>query len=368
MSRIESVKAKKTTDVMIAAAHVGEHPQLAVPFDGYLGSTPVDGVSMSLTHAVVEGDLDASLVETVVPFAARVNFIGFSLLVYMDVWVEKTGAGEYTLRYTDPTGEHLPSLRYLLNSYIAGDVVSLGGVMNYSGPLAAKSRKAAPPPSPMFRLKAIAWRIVMVFLGLGLAWNAANIVQDRVLFSYEAQPVTIAREGKVLRATTAGQLAYVDTEAGPGEALYAIVTPEGDYYSVEMPCDCAVKPLRDFSQGATVMAGMPLVQVSSRDGRLVANTTLSEGGAVRLLAGDTLELVMTDGRVIPVAAEVLPRLDETSGPLQVALNLDGQTGLEPGDLGRLRFRKTILPEPLRKAAADAAGLLGLSQPAKPDGS
>ncbi len=34
------------------------------------------------------------------------------------------------LDFLEPTGEHLPTLRYLLNSYIAGDITSVDGIIS----------------------------------------------------------------------------------------------------------------------------------------------------------------------------------------------------------------------------------------------
>ncbi|RVT82571.1 hypothetical protein DXV76_15110 [Rhodobacteraceae bacterium CCMM004] len=361
MSQLETIFVDSAMPVppAPAAAHPGEHPQLDVPFTAYLDSYSLNGKSISLTHAVVEGTLAPEMDQTAASLGVRIDFNGFALVLFIDVWVEQTGERTYSLRFTDPTGEHLASLRYLLNSYIAGDVVSLGGMMSYSGPLTVKAKAEATAPTLASKAKNALRRTLVVLLSVAMVLTAAHLVHERVIFAYEARPVTLTLPGTTLRATAAGQLSYVDTRADEGEVLYSVLANTGDFYSVKMPCDCGVQPMRDFVLGATVMPGTPLVRLSVGDGALVASAEISAEGAVKLLAGDRVELVTTDGAVIPVRPAVLPQQEPGARSVAIEMTLPEDAAVAAGDVARLRFRRDIVPAPVRRIGR----WLGLSAPA-----
>jgi len=330
-------------------ASAGEHPQLEVPFTAIVGSRPMQGRSLSLTRAEVSGTVEDGVEGTVELVALTVNFSGFALLIYVDCWVERSGTepGVYTLQFTDPMGEHAAPLRHLLNSYIAGDVVTLGGMMGYLGPLAVKGDVQAAAPGPWFRIRNILRRGFVAVLTVGLALVALHLAHQRVFFSYEGRPVTVTEAGQTLMATDSGQLTYVDPEAGKGEVVYAILANSGEYLSVKMPCDCAITPLRSFVEGATVLRGTPIVRLASGAGGLVANTEISAEGAVKLVGGHAAELVMADGSVVPVQPEILPSPEDGKWSVRVEMTLDDTADVSVGDVGRLRFRRSILPRFLK---------------------
>ncbi len=66
--------------------------------------------------------------------------------------------GEMTLQFADPAGEHLPQLRHIINSYIAGDVMSLRGLLAYTGPTKPKAPKGAETLGRSSACAALRWR------------------------------------------------------------------------------------------------------------------------------------------------------------------------------------------------------------------
>ncbi|WP_108483100.1 pilus assembly protein PilZ [Oceaniglobus ichthyenteri] len=325
-------------------AHKGEHPQLEVPFTALIGTQMLTGRSLSLTSAVVSGAMPTGVDGTVVAMALRLNFSGFAVLLYVDAWVENGNEDDtYTLHFTEPTGEHLAPLRYVLNSYIAGDIVSLGGFMGYTGPLSVKEKAAAQTPGLSHKIQNVVRRGIVIALTAGLALIALNLAHERVVFSYEARPVTVTAPGQTLMATAAGQLTYADPNAAKGEVVYSILANSGDYLSVKMPCDCTILPMRNFVEGATIMTGTPIVRLASGDAGLVANTEISAEGAVKLVSGQQAELVLANGTVVPVTPEILPSPDDGDRTVRVEMTLDDTTNVAPGQVARLRFRRNLLP-------------------------
>lgn len=345
------------TRIAPAAAHAGEHPKLDLPFQGFVGAHAVKGRALSLTQAWVEGALPDALTGQTASLTLRVDFQGFTLVQFIDVQVERTGEASYALHFTDPTGDHLPALRHLLNSYIAGDVVSLGGVMGYSGPLHAKSRAQDTPPGRGFAIRNRLRQAVVAVLSVALILVAAQLVHDRVMFAYEPQPITAMTPGQTLLATAAGQLSYVDPGAQEGEVLYAILANSGDYYSIKMPCDCPLEPLGRFALGATVLPGTPLVRIASGAAGLVAEAEISAEGAARLLQGDRAELVTPSGAAVPVTPRILPDAERDGQGVAVEIAIPDHPAIAAGDAMRLRWRKSALPGPLARIGQAVAGWL-----------
>lgn len=329
-----------------------EHPQLQMPFSAQIGDRRLEGTSISVTHAKVSGLLPPSGHGARESAVLRFDFEGFSVNLFADVDVEKVGASdnaEICLRFTDPVGSHLAPLRYIMNSHLAGDLVTVGRFLGYTGPTQIKEKTPPANPGLSRRVGNGLRKGGLVVLSLGLIAMAANVVHQRVMFNYEARPVTLAASGETLRATAAGQISYANENARFGEVTYSISANSGDLLSIRMPCDCEVIPLAEFYEGATILAGTPLVKLVSTDATVEATTQISFEGAARLLAGDQPELVLSDGQIVPVTIDLTGQNDgaQANASLliaQITLVDQAQSDAVIDQTARLRFRRAFFPE------------------------
>lgn len=328
-----------------------EHPQLQMPFTAQIGDRRFEGTSISVTHAKVSGLVPPSDNGTRGSAVLRFDFEGFSVNLYADVEIEKRGASDNAdicLRFTDPVGSHLAPLRYIMNSHLAGDLVTVGRFLGYTGPTEVKQK--APPAKPGIaqRLGNTLRKAGLVALSLVLMAMAGNVIHQRVMFSYEARPVTFVTSGETLRATAAGQISYADENARFGEVAYSISANSGDLLSVRMPCECEIIPLAEFYEGATILAGTPLVKLVATEATVEGTAQISFEGAARLLAGDQPELVLSNGQTVPVSIDLSGQSEatQTTTPFltaQVTLLDPTQADAVVDQTGRLRFRRTLLP-------------------------
>ncbi|CUH80072.1 hypothetical protein [Tropicibacter naphthalenivorans] len=327
-----------------------EHPQVRLPFTVILGQRQLRGESLSVAKAVATGLVNRAKDGNTGPATLRFDLEGFAVSMPVDVRLQVADASEdaqVVLHFTNPTGPHLPVLRYILNSYISGDVVSVGGMLNYTGPVKIKPAVAKSRPGLLSRAATLGRKAVVLALTVGLIAVAGNILHDRVVFAYEPRPVKLVQDGQIMRATTGGQISYVDAEAAEGEVVYSLLSNSGDLLSFRMPCDCALEPTDAFAMGSTVMPGAPLVRLVDQSGDLTATTEITFDGTARLLAGDQPELVLADGRVVPVGLELLVS-DQGSGSGQpVSVILPEGADLAAGDSARLRFERQMFG-PLRE--------------------
>lgn len=330
-----------------------EHPQLALPFTARVGDRRVEGHSISITHAEVSGLMPPNGNFEKVPTSLQFDFEGFSVNLFVEVNVEKVGAADspsLRLQFCDPAGTHLPTLRYIMNSHLAGDLVTVGRFLGYTGPTQVKTKAAAAKPSVMQRVGSTIRKGVVLVLSLGLIAMAGNVIRERIMFSYEGQPVLIGQSGDTLRATTAGQITYVNENAGLGDVVYSIAANSGSLLSVRMPCDCTLMSEADFYEGATVLAGAPLVKLTQDEAAIEASVLVSFEGIARMMSGDTPQLEFSDGRIVPVTLQVSNTAETGQSangvPAQIILDEAAASQIAIGETARLRFKRNILPEAL----------------------
>lgn len=328
-----------------------EHPQLQIPFTVQVGERRMEGKSISVTHANVSGLLPPAEHGARETAVLRFDFEGFSVNLYAEVDVEKVGASDtadISLRFCDPVGSHLAPLRYIMNSHLAGDLVTVGRILGYTGPTQVKENKPAARPGLTKRVGNGVRHLAVLGLSAGLIFLAANIVQDRFVFSYEARPVMLGISGDTLRATAAGQISYANDQARFGEVAYSINANSGNLLSVQMPCECEMQALPGFYEGATILAGTPLIKLIRSDASVEATTQISFEGAARLLAGDQAELVLNDGQVVPVIVDLTEHADVAQNvnflTAQITPVDPARAELVVDQTARLRFRREVFPQ------------------------
>jgi len=324
-----------------------EHPVLPVPFTLYLAEGVFQGRGLSLTAAHLAPTPGAGLGPVGTRHLAKLafNFQAFSLDLYPEVTVMAVTADEVVVQFADPTGAHLPQLRYILNSFIAGDFVSLGALLSYTGPTRVKPAKSELGAA---RVGAGALRRVgaMALSGL-LILAALAAIHQRYTTSYEPRPVFITRQGNDMRATSPGQITYLNTGAKAGEVLYAISANSGDTLNFMLPCTCEVSLSDGIFMGATVLPSDPILTIFDTNVQVRVQTQMSIEGLTKAVNGEQVYLDMSDGRAIAVQVVQTSATSDAAlrGDLYMPVVLLPEAGvLGVGDIGkpaRVRLSKPI---------------------------
>lgn len=323
-----------------------EHPVVPIPFKLWLGEHRMTGFEISVAAAYVVPDvpLDASWHNRREVARIQFDFEGFGVTIYPEVVVAGTrDDGALIMQFMNPTGQHLPQLRHIINSTIAGDFVSMGGLMSYSGPTKPKGAKAAADAAPISqRIRSIAVAVI----SLGLILSAANFMYTRATQTYELRPVLIERQGSDMRATTAGQIAFLNPQALAGEVVFSINSVTGDVLNFQLPCDCEVAVTDGIFEGATVLPIDVILSFFESSVSVRAQTLMSIEGLAQAMDGYEAYLDVSDGRSIPVQIVLTSATNAASarGDLFVPVNLRPEEGaLSPEDIGktaRLRLART----------------------------
>ena len=296
-------KREQPAPLPLDFAYDAEHPVMPIPFKVQFGDYTIDGVELSVTAAYVSigGALDPAWRGQKQIVKLQFDFGGFSVTLFPEVVIAGSRRdGEMTLQFMEPAGAHLPQLRYILNSYIAGDIVSMGGLMSYSGPTQPKAAKAGETKASKFRVRSVA----VAFLSLSLIFFMASILFTRFTQSYEVRPVFLERTGNEMKATTAGQVSYLNPDAKAGEVVFSINANSGDVLNFQLPCDCEVAVTEGIFQGATVLPIDAILSFFEPNVEVRVQTQMSIEGLAKAMNGEQAYLDINDGRSIPVRVVV----------------------------------------------------------------
>ncbi len=319
-----------------------EHPAVSLPFSvklcgqQFVGST----ISMTSIHAMARDEI--FLIKGT-RHAARIqfDFKNFSVSIYPEVVVVGEYKDELVLKFADPTGDHVAQLRFVLNSFIAGDFVTLGSVMAYSGPTEPKKEKKAVEQNWKERYRSLA---VATLSGVLALW-AASALYVRYTTGHELHPVLVEQAGQPMQATTAGQISYLNPEAGMGEVLFSVNANSGDVLNFKMPCDCNVVLSQGVSEGITVLPTDVILTILVNSVELNIQALMSVEGLSRAMKGDRVYLDMADGRSIPVqiiagkGASTAAMSGQLFVPVQIVADDNLLTDADIGKYGQLRLTK-----------------------------
>lgn len=335
-------------EAYLSEALKDEHPMLTIPFEVFLDDRRLDGQALSMTEVVVRGLLDPALHGREAPAVLRFSFGNFGVTLPVDVMVvrdRRSQAGQYTLRFCDPVGEHASTLRYVINASISGDLVAIGPLLSTPPPVKPKTALPVRKPGVLPFLGRMTRTAITVGLAIALFPAAASLIESRLLVVAEARPGVVERSATVLRATASGQIAFINPEARQNEVAYTLLSTTGDMQSVVAPCSCPDRTA-EVDVGATVLAGEPILRMSDPADPLVVRATISAEGLSAALGGDRIEVAHPDGTLMPMSLTDV-RTDQvndsvTRVAVPVTLSSEGpMPNVSEGMLVRIQTRHEI---------------------------
>ncbi|WP_168797969.1 hypothetical protein [Pacificoceanicola onchidii] len=342
-----SEPVSKAASLPVDFGYDDEHPLLDVPFSLSINGQRYSGETISLMQMHATCDQGSRLGKgthhvAILHFA----FETFSVTLHPEVTVlSEAEDGASVFQFANPTGHHLPQLRYILNSYIAGDFVSIDGMVSYTGPTEPKKPKAeAGKKSIVDRVRSIG---VAAISGL-LILTAAFVLFTRYTTAHEMHPVFVERSGQMMRATAPGQISYLNPEAAKGEVVFSINANTGDVLNFMMPCDCEAIVSKNISEGATVLQTDLILTIFVNTSEIRVQTLMSIEGLNRAMNGDVVTMDLNDGRSVrvDVIASEATTAASMRGDLFVPVELVPEEGaLTSEDIGksaRVRLSKNLI--------------------------
>jgi mannuronan synthase len=330
----------------------GDHPMMDIPFMVGIDGRQYRGMRLSLVMAEIGGLMDPSLENATRLMRLVFPFHGFSVTLGVLGLIQHVDRdkGLASVTFVDPGGEHLPQMRHILNSYIAGDLVALGGVIGVGSTLPSPARRAANATATRkLTLPRVLGTAGMVLATALLLGGAGKLAYSRIFTQHIATPGRAMQDGMTLGAIAAGQLDYVNLEAGEGEVAFSIRTITGDLLSIAMPCTCTAT-LQGTAVGATVQSGDAVMTVSQPDAPLVVTTQVTSDELLQLAFADHVNIRFADGETIRARPET-ESLRGQSGDALIPVRLIPEVALPKNLAGQLGELTIIHPLPFSLGTA-----------------
>jgi mannuronan synthase len=349
--RLNLTHAERVQPVPAMAAvpqGLGDHPVIQVPFTVEIDGRNYRGHGLSLVLAEIGGLVDPALAGQDRLIHLLFAFDGFHIALSLEgvVHAFDRDAGRATVVFRDPMGPHLPQLRHILNSYIAGDLVTLGQTLGVAAasPKAQGAKSASPAAKGSF-LHRVWGTAVMGGLTVALVAAVSGIVFGRIYATPVAAPAQVRIDGTTLDSVAAGQIDYINPAAQMGEVAFSLRATSGQMMSITMPCDC-VATSAGPGVGATVLPGAPVLQLAAADAGLILTGTVPREQVFALASADHVVVRFADGARVTAqvdAASLGQGISATAD--EVAFRLIPVTPLDAARQGQLAELKIMAPAP-----------------------
>lgn len=333
---MENAVLPTTPRAPVSLPEGNDHPVVDLPFSAVIDGRHFRGRGLSLVAAYVSGLMDPAILDATRIVRLVFQFDGFSVALVVDAEVRESvrGSGEAELIFIRPTGPHLQQLRHILNAYIAGDLVGLGQTIGVAGTAAPMGPKTRAARENAFSPRRILGGAGILLLSLTLLAIAANLAYQRIFVTLVPNLGTVVSTGEVLRATTTGQIAFLDLTAREDEVVVAIQAPSGDVQSLVLPCDCVVTA-GDLREGSTVLVGEPILHLATGTDERLVELAIPATMLFDLVDAERIELTFPSGAKTHAAVEdyrTRPAPSSASFDSEMVL-LRPEIGLEPDMIG-----------------------------------
>lgn len=308
---MEAAPSSNTNLIPASLPSGNDHPVVDLPFTASIDGRQFRGRGLSLVAAYVSGLMDPAALNQTRIVRLTFQFDGFSVTLVVDAEVRENtfASGEAELVFVRPTGPHLPQLRHILNAFIAGDLVGLGQTICVAGTTAPKGANATNEPESRFSARRIAGGLGVAVLSLGLVAVAGTLLYQRAFVTLLPTPGTVVSTAETLRATTTGQVVFLDLSAGQGDVGIAIQSVSGEVQSLIVPCDCIVTT-DGLREGSTVLTGEPVLRLAQEgDTRLVA-ADVPHAMLFDLANAGGIKLTLPTGEALSATIDPRTRADE----------------------------------------------------------
>ena len=258
--------------------------------------------------------------------------------------------GRWELHYASPTPSQITLFRYILDSYLTGELVTAGEILDIR-----RRDEAASPAKPSSKRAQLTgwqrttgfvgralWLLVIAVLIVGLAsFVTGSIAQRMSLISTESAMVTVdtipafAMEAGIVTNLAVGSVKQ-------GQPLATIMTASRNSATVFSPCDCLVTD-SFVAVGASVGAGQRLALLQDASAEPYVIAWIDRSHVLDLYRGVTAQVELADGQSLRgLALKELPLVtqDKVKGgdlvPVKITLP-EATEGLTSGEPVIVRF-------------------------------
>jgi alginate biosynthesis protein Alg44 len=235
-------------------------------------------------------------------------------------------------RFTNLTTRQVSLLNHVLKSFIAGDVVASGDILNvvsrdnFVRVRNQKGGAAANDGKNLIARQIIPMAIIGVLALLALFVIGGNVFESTALV--KSSDAVVTTDVVTVRATADGAVKIllapdvmtIDRGAPllsvAGSAAVGTTLPTAGATQIVSPCDCFVAR-RYVEDGGFVTAGTPVVALIPKDAQAWVSVTMSMG-AIQNLSVDDRATVKISGTKLEVSGRVA-QIESNTGPFAAAV-------------------------------------------------
>lgn len=294
-----------------------QHPRYRIPVRCIHQGVQVAVVDVSVGGiALRSGSLDVTpgrVLELTLVFP----FSGYELSLPINAEVRYVAEDQSRigLRFVDVSPRQHSLLRFILDAYLAGEVVDAGDILDVSARRnEGKTREVPPKPQPEGALARFAQhgRNAAGYVGIGaatmllLGFIGMGIFER--MYIIPAQSAVITADLVTVPAPSNGQVTFIAAkdEVKAGEPLLTIQSPQGNSVVIDSPCDCVIQTR--YSRSANfVREGMPILALREKTSTPYVSASVPHDQILRFYRGADAVIEYADGtRVREVEIERLP--------------------------------------------------------------
>lgn len=247
-----------------------QHVRLSIPGRALLQGKKYEVRNLSAGGIALEGVAGSLAPGTIIHLDLMLPFNGFSLVMGVEAEVRHHDAREKLLgcRFINLGTQQVSFLAYVIKSFIGGEVVSAGGLLNvaarnnFTKPRVHANRNKTPGfgrQLPGLLLVALLGLLIVAFITENL-YNSIFIVQ--------AKDAVVAGPSLAVRAPAAGAVQYrLDpglVVVKKGQVLGSVTPAGGSASSLVSPCDCYVTR-KLAAEGALAIQGEKVIALAPVD-------------------------------------------------------------------------------------------------------
>lgn len=248
------------------------------------------------------------------------------------------------LRFVDVSPRQHSLLRFILDAYLAGEVVQAGDVLDVASRRnEGKTREVPQPPQPQDLLGKIGQRGrgIAGFIGIAaatlflLGFIGMGVFERMYLIP--AQSALITADLVTVPAPSSGQLTFVaaGNEVKAGEPLLTIQGPQGSSVVIDSPCNCVVQAR--YSRASNfIREGVPVLALREKTSAPYVMASIPHDKLLRFYRGASAMIDYADGtRVKGAQIERLPSfVNESSATDQFYVKIAPGRELEASAIGQ----------------------------------
>lgn len=323
-----------------------QHPRYRIPVRCIMNGTQVSVVDVSVGGIGLRTGVIDVKTGRVLELTLIFPFSGYELSLPINAEVRYV-AEEHSrvgLRFVDVSPRQHNLLRFILDAYLAGEVVDAGDILDVSSRRnEGKTREVPQRPRPQGILAHLSHhgRSAAGYIGIGAATMLLLGFIGMGLFErmyiIPAQSALITADLVTVPAPSNGQVTFIAAggEVKAGEPLLTIQGPQGSSVVIDSPCNCMVQAR--YSRTANfVREGMPILALREKTSTPYVTASIPHDQLLRFYRGASAVIEYADGtRVREDRIERLPTLvGEAASPGPFLVKLAPGRELEMSAIGQ----------------------------------